>query len=387
MNRYLSYAAICILVMLTAAACKKSSKPPAATPPTSPTSPTTPTGTGETDVYIAGVDSAGDAVYWKNGKMVILAAGPGSYAKSIFVSDTNVYAAGGLHSNGRFAKSSAYWINGSQGAFNGGRDTLACTGIWFANNNIYVAVNNEDGLIGEYKISYEMTLAASGTSTENALSGEGNSTSVNAVTVSGTDVYNVGSDMLNFYNSGGSPNYGAIPVIWKNYQEHELPNVAALQDNYTIVTGYATAVAVSGGNVYAVGAEADGASVPVLWVNDSASLLGVQIENNDPIPPNGEAMGVAVSGTDAYTTGWAYNGQMAQAVLWKNTGATTFLAQAGISSQGSSIFVNGTDVYICGYDEDNNQVPRAVYWKNGVETFLAGGGNFGNATSIFVVQH
>jgi uncharacterized membrane protein len=115
----------------------------------------------------------------------------------------------------------------------------------------------------------------------------------------------------------------------------------------------------------------------------------VSVVNNDPIPPNGIAMGVAVSGSDVYTTGWAYNPQTqtGQAALWKNAGATSLLAQTGYNSQANSIAVNGADVYVCGFDDDNNQLPRAVYWKNGVETFLPGGTSFGNAFSIFVVQH
>jgi hypothetical protein len=120
-------------------------------------------------------------------------------------------------------------------------------------------------------------------------------------------------------------------------------------------SAWASGVAVSGGNVFAVGWEGSdchGHLGAVLWKNGAAVPL------TDGW--NDSANAVTVSGSDVYVAG-ASNGA---AVLWKN-GAPVPLADG---TRANAVAVSGSDVYVAGSRGDD-----AVLWKNGVATLLAGG--------------
>ncbi len=159
-----------------------------------------------TDVYIAGMDSVGDAVYWKNGVLQVVAhssAGTSPSAVCLYVSGSDVYV-GGITTDDK----GVYWKNGIA--------------------NILVAANSSDAVFG-----------------------------VNSIFVSGNDVY-AAANLFVPTNGGNN-----VPAYWKNGIEYDLPLNGATY-------GSATAIFVSGTDVYVAGYTSAGA---VFWKSYAETLL------------------------------------------------------------------------------------------------------------------
>jgi hypothetical protein len=170
--------------------------------------------TDGTDVYIAGSDSVGDAVYWKNGKLNVVAQG--------------------------------YYPT-----YNSGSDpTVSC--IYVSGNDIYIGGTSIDIRGVFWKNGVATYLQSKNTAWP--------LTNVNSIFVAGNDVYATGD--LVVPNNGGSN----APAYWKNGIEIDLPLNGAKYGN-------STSIFVSGSDVYVSGYTSDGA---VYWKNGVETILSSQ---------------------------------------------------------------------------------------------------------------
>jgi len=169
------------------------------------------------------------------------------------------------------------------------------------------------------------------------------------------------------------------PAYWKNGVLSVLSGTAP---------GQASAVFVSGADVYVAGNDGSG---PVYWKNGQPVALsegtcsGCQTWTN----------GIFVSGSDVYVAGYQILPQPLVmgpvAVYWKN-GTLIALTDGTEGANAQSIFVSGGDVYVGGWEAKT--VPAAsnssyngnfsMYWKNGTPVDLSDGMYGGSAYSIFV---
>lgn len=158
------------------------------------------------DVYISGyqVDENGDyqATYWKNGKAVILAsANPGAEANGIAVSGKDVYVAGKAKDK-EGVEIAVYWKNGKETLLSNGTSAKA---VCVSGNDVYFGGFERNAEAINIMVSWK-----NGQPTR--LTNGKESAGVNAMAVSGQDVYLVG------YREGD-------PTYWKNGKAVTLPNI------------------------------------------------------------------------------------------------------------------------------------------------------------------
>jgi hypothetical protein len=349
--------------------------------------------TGTTDVYVAGGD-LNEAVYWKNGVEVELPnGGMGSHATSIYVSGNDVYIAGVV------GRDPVYWKNGVLNDLTDGIDSSIATSIFVANSKIYVGIYqgaaSTTATVAEY-----LAIDGTGHSLETGVEGSGEHPLLYSTYVSGTNIYNAGSNALVVGSEGGHEVVFPYPCYWKNGAAVSLPIPTYFQNANHIENGIAYGVTVSGNDVYSAGYVGYGYAgdfetlipYPVYWKNQTAYLLGAQTINNVELPNEGLATSIFSSGEDVYVGGYISTPNVsADACYWKNGGTTNFLPHKGIGSTGEAIYVSGSDVYEAGEDLDSQFLESAVYWKNGTEITLStkqnSGKPYSGAGSIFVVQH
>lgn len=166
--------------------------------------------TNGTDVYIAGSDSVGDAVYWKNGRLNVVAQG--------------------------------YYPTYSSGS----DPSVSC--MYVSGNDVYIGGTNSDNSVVYWKNGVATYLPSNDGSYI---------TYVSSIFVSGNDVYVAGS-LLVLANGGSN-----APAYWKNGVEFELPLNGAKYGN-------PTSIFVSGSDVYVSGSTSNGA---VYWKNNVETIL------------------------------------------------------------------------------------------------------------------
>lgn len=211
------------------------------------------------------------------------------------------------------------------------------------------------------------------------------------------DVYVAGyvSDDANYpypvYNPYESS--GEHPTYWKNGSPVQLDYGGDNFSNYDNKSGRASAIAVSGNNVYVAGFGT--------WFSPTKGQLayGVFWKNSIPLDPDSmnivgtyELYSLAVSNNDVYMTGW---GAESIATYWKNENPIE-LSPAyspptlSILATASSIAVSGNDVYVSGSQyEQLSQIGGwsnvfAEYWKNGNLVKLTDGSKNTYTSSIAV---
>jgi uncharacterized protein (TIGR03437 family) len=249
------------------------------------------------DLYIAGPASSNTPTYWKNSTAVQLSAQTG-YTFSICLSGPDIYCLGNI------GGSYYVWKNGVQS-----------------------------------KLSTTSLANIGGTGTSSYLG--------NAIAVDNGNVYVAGSQQ--FSNTTISK-----ATYWKNGTPIDLT------DGITSGSAWATAVYISGVDVYVAGFEAITASnggiinkAPRLWKN------GVSV----PLATPGNSLFnsiscILVSGNNVYVGG-QYNGA---AAVWKN-GVMINVPSYALAEQISSMFLyNNTDLYITGASSASG---NNCYWKNG----------------------
>ena len=130
-------------------------------------------------------------------------------------------------------------------------------------------------------------------------------------------------------------------------------------------------------NVYVAFSEKNhsGIWVAKYWKNDEA----VELTGGSTIA---FASAIFVSGTDVYVAGSEHNGSKYVAKYWKN-GVAVELSGGITDARASSISVSGSNVYVSGFviNEDSKYV--ATYWENGVAKSLSDGTNNAFANSLF----
>ena len=173
---------------------------------------------------------------------------------------------------------------------------------------------------------------------------------VRDITVSGNDVYAVGSeddingtDRARFWKNG-------VLVNLVNSQSESVANL----------------VEVIGKDVYIIGQEYENnLSVRKIWKNGVASTL------------QGNINSIAVNNNDVFTAGSQDN----TAKFWKN-GEGYFLTNGASYSSAYDIEVKGNDIYIVG--EEMNNISVAKLWKNGNASNLSDGNYSNVATDISI---
>jgi hypothetical protein len=165
-----------------------------------------------TDIYFAGSDSVGDAVYWKNGKLNVVAqgyyptysSGSDPSAFCIYTSGNDVYVGGSSIDN-----TAVYWKNG-------------------------IATTLKSAISGSYV------------------------TSVISIFVSGNDVYASANLIV--------PTHGGVnaPAYWKNGVVYDLPLNGATNGN-------TSSIFVSGSDVYVAGWTSSAGAV--YWKNGVETIL------------------------------------------------------------------------------------------------------------------
>ncbi len=244
---------------------------------------------------MAGTEN-GNAVYWKNGQAITLANG--SDATGITVSEPDVFVCG--LSNAR----AAYWKNGQLNL---------------------------------------LTQAPA---------------SVNGITLSGSDIYNVGEVPGSSYidSAGGSNVNANSAVYWVNGAIHNLAPGARQAD--------AEGIVFAGSDMYIVGHVFNSADTAVQWKN------GIRSDYTNDNGQNRIAYSVAVSGADVYAAGGFNNSP----VYWKNGVMTTLTTSISGERNGigyaKSIMLSGTNVYVVGAYDSLGGILTAAYWTNGILTPL-----------------
>ena len=244
-------------------------------------------------------------IYWKNGKQVHLPHAGHSSGIDIAVSDSNVY--------------------------------IASSGIYFGNDVTYW--KNTTGInLADPTIIYP---------------------SATGITLSGNDVYTVGSAEINNFEK-------KVPIYWKNQDKAIKLSTFASSD------GEGRDITVVGNDVYIAGTTFDfirGAGSPACyWKNGIPTFLHA-------ISPSfsGVANSIFVSGSDIHVVGKCYptylTSPVGWAVYWKN-GVPTELAPSDKISEANCVTVVGNDVYIAGAVTAADGQRHAAYWKNGVQVIL-----------------
>jgi hypothetical protein len=194
-----------------------------------------------------------------------------------------------------------------------------------------------------------------------------------AITVSGSDVYlcGYGADTFSQFSQAR---------YWKNGTEFNLTDGTEF--------AFAYGIAVSGNDVYVAGMEFSHAAthgnyIAKYWKNGVPVVLS---DSNYPALVSG----IAVSGNDIYVSGSiTLPGEpYVSGVYWKNGVATSLSNGVNSPSTGQTfatgIAVAGSDVYVSGYQQDPYSQNIAMYWKNGAPVYLTEVANNGLTTGIAV---
>jgi hypothetical protein len=172
---------------------------------------------------------------------------------------------------------------------------------------------------------------------------------------------------LSIYVSGyeTSASNKRFAVYWKDGDEIILSD--ALTD------AFATDIAVSGGNVYVTGSEAN-----------TPNYIAKYWKNTIPVPLtegkfSASASGIAIEGNNVYTCGSERNDKGHNVVkYWKNNTPVTLTDKPG-SSFATAISVVGSNVYTAIY---NDGYPG--YFENTIPQMLSSNSLFGSANAISV---
>lgn len=319
-------------------------------------------------------------------------------------SSVTVYAAGCVY--GGPYNQACYWKNGQITLLPPTPNTTTNSfayGIWVQDTNVYVVGTTYLG----------MTLWTNGVP---QVIGDLGATP-NAVAATGNNVYIAGYD-----NAG----YNSVAKIWTNGQ----PDIL----NTPYPTAGATAILLSGGDIFTLGSVGNGYGQIGLyagyWKNGDFTGLtadttystagGIAVNNGDVyiagtiqnfisgagywkngmfinLPSDSTSPGasaISFAGNDLYIAGGVYNRtlEIFNAVYWRN-GVQSFLTDPSVQSAATCMTTNGSDVYIGGMQATPigngptyNEF-EATYWKNGVATTLSwpgGGPGYRYVYAIFV---
>ena len=202
----------------------------------------------------------------------------------------------------------------------------------------------------------------SGNSTYAAASQAAQSFTVNPAIGPTTTIYIAGSAVP----AVNPPNRVNLAEVWKLTSGSPTATATALPMPSGMTSSQASAIAISGSDVYAAGYAGNSTgTVAVLWVNGAATILPSSMIFS-------EAGAIAVSGGNVYVTGFEENiAGNSTAVLWVNGVATTLAPPSGMANfDAGAIVVSGSNVYVVGTAWNTNSDESAVLWVNGTATLL-----------------
>lgn len=327
-----------------------------------------------TDIYMAGSTSKyhikqdshsiTTAVYWKNGKQVLLSDSlTDAYAAGIAVNKNDIYVVGGIR---RMVNSyvetsiAAYWKNGVLTQL--GKGTI--DKVAFKGNDVYM-VGTAWGGPGKpdqailWKNDKVFSL------------GKGR---LNSIYIDGDDIYVAGCKLYAVEQPTTSYlrkeyTYYPAAAYWKNGEPIML-------NDTTSGSTYANNIFVQNGDVYTAGADDSyRESKPICWKNRKRFELASQAY------PRGYVSGIVVDNLERYTLCGAIDTRSYNylAVYWQS-GRMRSLEHKGKSSSAQAISILGNDRYIVGSDDGH-----PVYWKNGNRIEV--GKDEGGINSIALVNY
>jgi len=291
------------------------------------------------DVYAVGHKDFTTAVYWKNGKPVMLlpeGTGLATLGHSIYVFGKDVHVSGWIDFN------LAYWKNGVLIKF---PDEENHTGFPPA-----IFGQGRDVYIGGYTYSDDTGYWKNGKLVK--IKTEGLRVIPTSIWVSDNDVY--ASAII-------PASDGSFSAYFKNDLLHLM-----IYNDFSSANDVANSICVADNDVYVAGKKANAA---VLWKNGEAITYA----------KNGNANSVYVSGRDVYVAGSVDD----VAVYWKN-GVKFDLRHYNYEtgeSYASAIFVLGKNVYVGGTVDS-----KAALWKNGERITLSETGKSSGTSGVFAVK-
>lgn len=206
------------------------------------------------DIHIVGENynnSYVSASYWKNGIPVnMFSPSTSSTAKDVYVSGNDVYIAG--TTDDRYA---TYWKNGTEVHLTDGNNYAEATGIYVSGNDVYVCGTESNGTVRVAKY-WKNGIAFT-------LSDTTRIADAYDITVQGSDVYVAGTELANSGFSGY-----LIAKYWKN------GTPVSVSDGISYSTRV-NAIAVSGNDVYMAGIYGDGITKAAVWKNSIPTILPV----------------------------------------------------------------------------------------------------------------
>jgi hypothetical protein len=179
-------------------------------------------------------------------------------------------------------------------------------------------------------------------------------------------------DPKNVYiaGSGISATQGVIARVWKNGIIIDLPAFKGAET--------ASALFVSGNDVYTAGTESDGPkSFAKYWRNTTPFVIGDSTSH---------ATAIAVSGTDVYVAGTGLNSNQSITVAeyWKN-GIQTNLSDGSLDAHANAVAVSGNNIYVAGSEKNTSTFKFvAKIWLNGQSLNLSDSANDNEASSMAV---
>lgn len=292
-------------------------------------------------VYVTGFDG-NKAVLWKNDTAQYLTDGSNvAVAYTSYVTDN-----GDVYVSGYDGAKAVIWKNGTAQYLTDGTNSAQAVSVFVSGNDVYAGGferNSDSKRVAKVWKNGTATILSDG---------KYNAT-IDLIYVSGSDVYAAGYE----YAASGIRS----AKVWKNgTAQSNLVDISGVTGN-----SEATAVLVSGGDVYVTGDVSDGSTqAPKLWKNGVEQPLSDIVPNAPGIT---QPLSVAVSGSDVYVAGIEYNEDWWDvAILWKN-GVAQNLGQGYDFSDATSVAVSGSDVYVSGISADlETGLSSAIVWKNGI---------------------
>lgn len=282
--------------------------------------------------------------YWKNGEAVFLtdANYDEAIATGISVVGNDVYVAGDISVN----HNPLYWKNGIPVSVNKG-SVLSDPDLLAA-----ITANNQF-----WKYSAGLPFDVLGTSVYPHVT-------ISAVSVSGKDIYVVGS-VDNFSNNVRQPSGISVGAYWKN------GNIFLFNDSTSRLSSSLGAIQVIGNDIYVVGSFYinNGGYNGAYWKNDIRYPLFSEANTID---------GISVVGNDVYVagTGKALSSGAYGPKYWKNGVPADLGPYVDFQTQKTTgLFVKDNNVYVSG--SGYNYLPNTIVfnvaksWKDGMVQLLS----------------
>jgi hypothetical protein len=337
-----------------------------------------PTPAASKGVYVAGYEN-NVAKYWKDGKSILLSDSVNlttAGATCITVAGNDVYVGGyeintGPNPVANLVRIAKYWKNGVSvnltdpasytNAPGINAITVSGTDVYAAGYERSTASGNLIEVAKYWKNGTPVNLTGSTANSRDA--------QINSIAVVGNDLYAAGYEYV--LRAGSSGTYAVLVAkYWKNGIDIHLNHTDGLTDTY------ANSVAVAGNDVYVSGyaIPTSGKKIAKYWVNNTSVNL------TDSLLYEAEATSIAVIGSDVYVAGYEKNSSGIKiAKYWKNQTAVA-LTDGTKNAAASTITVSGSDVYVACYEGY-----AAKYWKNGTAVNLSDGLKLSSATGIVIV--